>query len=424
MARIKKLNNSEPPIITVQPTVMQELGFDDFGERSSVIEVEAEVTDAQQVFPDLSLEDPKIGTLSVSKLISGTVESQQISLDVVGGEGDVYLKAGTVDTSAWTATSGFILGIDDSDSDKVKFFLGTSGNSIDWNVTSANTLTVKGSLVAGEIHIPDEDTTANSFHVENDGDTFWGCTQSDFTSDNDNATAYVLKTGVAKFQNVTVSGGTIEAGTDIGSTDAANVEGRANAAFTEVLFIGNVNDGFTETGTTITRNTLFTNIVSTTQTSINSPNIGASLIIDWDSMMEFTIVLQDITSDPDPYEIFCGLTDTSIICNASGLTRRHIGFWIEDGVLYATNANGTTQSATDISSGLTLSDWNKFRVVLDPGTSVKFYVGDVLKATHTTNVPSGTTTPPEIWIGGDDGVGSAGQPNFNFCNNYTVKAVL
>lgn len=66
-------------------------------------------------------------------------------------------------------------------------------------------LTIVGGLAASDIHIPDQDTTANSMHVESDGDTWWGCTQTNFTSDPDNAAAYVLSTGEAKFQNVTLN---------------------------------------------------------------------------------------------------------------------------------------------------------------------------------------------------------------------------
>ena len=61
----------------------------------------------------------------------------------------------------------------------------------------------------GELHIPDRNTTANSFHTNATGDSWWGCTENDFNSDHDNATSYVLKTGVSKFQNVTATGGTI-----------------------------------------------------------------------------------------------------------------------------------------------------------------------------------------------------------------------
>lgn len=53
------------------------------------------------------------------------------------------------------------------------------------------------------LDIPDT-TTANSFHVEIDGDTFWGCTNAQFTTDPNNAPAYVLKTGVARFTSISL----------------------------------------------------------------------------------------------------------------------------------------------------------------------------------------------------------------------------
>ena len=74
----------------------------------------------------------------------------------------------------------------------------------------------QGGIIGGSLNIPDT-TTANSAHIEADGDTYWGCNIADWASNNDNANAYVLKTGVAKFQNVTISGAssTID-GKDIG----------------------------------------------------------------------------------------------------------------------------------------------------------------------------------------------------------------
>lgn len=78
-------------------------------------------------------------------------------------------------------------------------------------------LTIGGKLTAGELHIPDEDVTANSFHVESDGDTFWGATQSSFTADNDNASAYVLKDGTAKFQSVSLVSNVVISGLQAGS---------------------------------------------------------------------------------------------------------------------------------------------------------------------------------------------------------------
>lgn len=63
---------------------------------------------------------------------------------------------------------------------------------------------VIGEITSSSIHIPDKDTTANSFHVDEDGNMWFGATETDFDADNDNANAYILNSGVAKFQNVTL----------------------------------------------------------------------------------------------------------------------------------------------------------------------------------------------------------------------------
>ena len=71
-------------------------------------------------------------------------------------------------------------------------------------------------------------------------------------------------------------------------------------------------------------------------------------------------------------------------------TDRHFGFKFVDDYLYATNADGTTEKSTSIlnygQSGLYRLD-----AVFLPGVSVKYYIDSVLVATHTVNLPSGTT---------------------------------
>jgi hypothetical protein len=64
---------------------------------------------------------------------------------------------------------------------------------------------VATTLATTQLDIPDT-TTANSMHVNTAGDTWWGANSADFVADNDNAKAYVLKTGVAKFQAATTIG--------------------------------------------------------------------------------------------------------------------------------------------------------------------------------------------------------------------------
>ncbi len=72
-------------------------------------------------------------------------------------------------------------------------------------------------------------------------------------------------------------------------------------------------------------------------------------------------------------------------------TEHHFGWKIVDGDLYAyaSNADGTTQEITDttvdLASGMQRT---RLKMVFNPGTDCKFYVNDVLKVTHTLNLPT------------------------------------
>lgn len=178
-------------------------------------------------FPDLSWDQEKIERVSVDSLIAGTITSQSITLAVLGGYGDVKLQAGKTDFS--DTTSGFILGMDDSDNDEPKLNIGNASSYMDWNVTTADTLTISGTLVAstivgGSIHIPDQDTTANSFHTNTTGTSWWGATETSFTADNNNANAWINADGSARFASVTITGGNL-AGLTISSTDLTATSG-------------------------------------------------------------------------------------------------------------------------------------------------------------------------------------------------------
>ena len=65
--------------------------------------------------------------------------------------------------------------------------------------------TFSGTVNVGSLNIPDI-TTANSFHTDTAGNSWWGCNVADFALDNNNANAYILNTGVAKFQDVSIAG--------------------------------------------------------------------------------------------------------------------------------------------------------------------------------------------------------------------------
>lgn len=110
-----------------------------------------QLENVNQVIPEDSLSGSKMSYLEVEKLVSGTIYSQQITLAALDGEGDTYIAAGKTD---FTITeSGFILGIDDSDSNTPKFYLGNSSDYLYWDGTSlvvAGGIVVLVSLTAGQ----------------------------------------------------------------------------------------------------------------------------------------------------------------------------------------------------------------------------------------------------------------------------------
>jgi hypothetical protein len=83
---------------------------------------------------------------------------------------------------------------------------------------------------------------------------------------------------------------------------------------------------------------------------------------------------------------FC-VTAANIHTAQTDTTSGEIRFIWVAGVLYAQNANGTATS-TDISSGITGTNWNTYEIVFNPGTDIKYYINGTLKATHTTNLPT------------------------------------
>lgn len=95
---------------------------------------------------NLIVTDAKISTLAVSKLTAGTISSKQITLGITGGAGDSYINSGKTDFT--NTDAGFILGLDDSDSDKAKFYIGDSTNYLNWTGSALN---IKGSITGSTI---------------------------------------------------------------------------------------------------------------------------------------------------------------------------------------------------------------------------------------------------------------------------------
>ena len=100
-----------------------------------------------------SINGTYIDSLNVNQLVTGTISSKQITLAVATG--DTYIASGKTDFT--NTQNGFILGMDDSDSDLAKFYIGDATNYLNWNGTS---LVVSGTsqFIAGDILFSSSDT--------------------------------------------------------------------------------------------------------------------------------------------------------------------------------------------------------------------------------------------------------------------------
>jgi len=110
-------------------------------------------------------------------------------------------------------------------------------------------------------------------------------------------------------------------------------------------------------------------------------HIGAAGFID----MSYRFKVSTVAADSDCY---FGTVESGTPAEPSGhtYTEPHCMFLIDGGVLYASQANGTTQTCSAAITGITLTNFNKYRIYSDPVNAVSFFfVNDNLVATLTTN---------------------------------------
>lgn len=95
-----------------------------------------------------------------------------------------------------------------------KMFLGKdTGNKLLWTGTA---LIISGNITAGSLDIPDI-TTANSFHVDTNGNAWWG---TNVATGYATAPASILNTGAAKFTSVKITG--LQSGSSLDGQYLAN----------------------------------------------------------------------------------------------------------------------------------------------------------------------------------------------------------
>jgi len=103
-------------------------------------------------------------TISADYLTSGTLVSKQVTLSFTDNAGDCFINCGKTDFT--NTDAGFIMGIDDSDSNKVKFMIGNATEYL--NIigdTIYNTLHV-GGYSAGDAQLIASDAEKSDATVD------------------------------------------------------------------------------------------------------------------------------------------------------------------------------------------------------------------------------------------------------------------
>jgi len=85
-----------------------------------------------------------------------------------------------------------------------------------------------------------------------------------------------------------------------------------------------------------------------------------------------------------------GITDpASNIYGLQTAVGNSIRFAINGNSVYAVNGDSVGNTNTDLTSVVTETLWNVYEIVFNPGVDARFYVNGILRATHTTNLPTG-----------------------------------
>lgn len=86
-----------------------------------------------------------------------------------------------------------------------------------------------------------------------------------------------------------------------------------------------------------------------------------------------------------------GFNEAAVVPAGHTSNTAHIGFFLDDNHLWASNASGAAQTATDL--GVVSANINyTLRFNFDSGTDIKFYIDESSVATHSTNLPDNGDT--------------------------------
>lgn len=237
----------------------------------------------------------------------------------------------------------------------------------------------------------------------------------------------------------------------IGRTSVSESQRRFSVLFEEYVFIGAFADGMTEVasggaGSSITRSLMTTKFISAFASGavIYSPTFDITDISSIGQVEFVCFVATDQASDQDVFMGLCeennassGFFGGTVPADAT-TTTIHIGFFIADDVLYASFANGTTQTKFDLSGyiaqqGLAITNILKYSFTIPynrTNNSPIFYINDkeVWRPGQTTNAPSQTqmagrladSANMQVLIGVESQDGSPSSRIIWALNNYSV----
>lgn len=137
-----------------------------------------------------------------------------------------------------------------------------------------------------------------------------------------------------------------------------------------------------------------TTFVSSTWLLWNWSTADFSPSLSKDIRIKFRVKMTDTT---DRKWFWLCITPANIHTAQTDVSNGEVRFILNGATMYAQNANGTTATSTDVSSGITFTNWNTYEIVFNPGTDIKFYINGILKATHTTNLPTTGTQVLAYW---------------------------
>lgn len=152
---------------------------------------------------------------------------------------------------------------------------------------------------------------------------------------------------------------------------------------------GSVNQGVGFSG--LTQDTGITATSFAKVTALIYAGLGASLFTGNPSFD----TIWTIGGTPTTGSAFCGVGDMAVTGTAITFTDNHFGFKLVFaagvGTLYATNGDGSAETATSIQTLGVNTPVFLYAKQLD-STNIKYYVNGALVATHTTHLPTGSPT--------------------------------